>query len=49
MQSGTSVASLVQEGPARSFDWAQALRPVTLPIMFAIRHFTRPVGPYLSV
>ncbi len=30
MQSGTFVASLVvwQEGPARSFDWAQALRPV---------------------
>ena len=28
---------LWQEGPARSFDWAQALRPVTLPIMFAIK------------
>ena len=30
MQSGTFVASLVawQEGPSRSFDWAQALRPV---------------------
>lgn len=51
MQSGTFVASLVvwQEGPARSFDWAQALRPVLPAHNGRYQPFTRAVGPYLSL